>query len=267
MTDPVRSRLALAKQIAAEAGRLAVSMRDARDADFAQQKGHQDFVTAADLAVEKLIRQGVQAAFPEDDILGEEEGASGEGRALWVVDPIDGTTNFMHGLPDWAVSIAFCLDGQPVCGAIYAPDYDLLLSGSRGGGVECNDQPVTVSGNQALTQSLALLGRSARADRGDYVQMLGRVFSCGLEYRRNGSAAYSLMSVALGRADAYYEAHLNAWDAMAGILLIEEAGGRVDYPPFDQMIAQGGPVYGSNGVLHDVIAQVTHPQADLAGGV
>ena len=216
MSEQIAKRLELAKVIALQAGNLAVDMRKEQDSNFSQRKSHQDFVTAADRAVETLIRDAITAQFPEDSILGEEQGISGSGNSIWVVDPIDGTTNYMHGLPEWAVSIAYCCDDRILCGAIFAPDISTLVAASMGNGAELNGQKVHVSKCDSPEIALVLLGRSARHGAKDYFTNIQNVLDQKMEYRRNGSAAYSLLSVAAGRAEGYYEAHLNSWDALAG---------------------------------------------------
>lgn len=256
MNNNIVSRLNLAKDIALYAGTLALEMRKNQSASFSKEKAHQDFVTIADLAVEDMIRAKISLNFPSDSILGEEEGTTGCGDALWVIDPIDGTTNYMRGLTDWCISIGFCLNGKIECGAIYAPDIDTLVWAQAGQGAFVGDVETKVSDRNTLKDALILLGRSGRCEAHDYQQLLGRVFENGLEYRRNGSAAFSLLTVALGRADAFYEGHLNPWDAMAGILILQEAGGTVDFPNHAEFLEHGGPVLASNSLLHNKIWSV-----------
>lgn len=260
MSDDIGERLELARSLARKAGALAVGMRRKQSADFSKEKGHQDFVTLADLAVESLIRDEIAQAFAADSILGEEEGTTGGGDALWVIDPIDGTTNYMRGLADWGVSIAFCLKGRIELGVIYAPDIDTLLWARAGGGAfvahRGEETRACVSDRSTLDNTLVQLGRSARCKDFDYPALVGRVFERGLEYRRNGSAAFSLLTVALGRAEGFFERHLNPWDAMAGILIVQEAGGTVDFPGCSDFIRQGGAVCATNSKLHDPIRTV-----------
>lgn len=250
MTTAFSDRYELAKSIAFEAGVLAVQMRNEQGAGFASQKSHQDFITAADLAVEDLIRMRILDHFPQDSILGEEHGTTGTSDSMWVVDPIDGTTNYMHGMPEWAVSIGHCHEQGIECGAIYAPDISTLVCAQAGMGAQLDARPVTVSECDGAETALVLLGRSARHGAKDYLNNIQGLIAAGMEYRRNGSAAYSLLAVATGRAEAFYEAHLNPWDAMAGLLLVTEAGGRADYPPFAEFLKEGGPVFASNKALH-----------------
>lgn len=257
MDPAIHARFELARAVALEAGALAVKMRAEKSPDFASRKSHQDFVTAADLAVEDLIRRRILEQFPQDSILGEEQGASGESDSVWVVDPIDGTTNYMHGMPEWAVSIGYCRNQSILCAAVYAPDISTLVSAQAGCGTQVADTPVKVSSCDHAESALVLLGRSARHGGEDYLNHISGLIDAGMEYRRNGSAAYSLLAVAAGRAEAFYEAHLNAWDAIAGILLVNEAGGRVEYPPFPEFLTAGGPVFASNAILHDEINAAT----------
>ncbi|MEC8016163.1 MAG: inositol monophosphatase [Pseudomonadota bacterium] len=253
MTDTIAPRLALAKELAQEAGQLAQRTRAQQDGSFSREKGHQDFVTEADVAVETLIRQRIAATFADDGLLGEEEGHSGSDNALWVVDPIDGTTNYMRGLADWGVSIAFCRDGRVELGVIYAPDLDLLVWARREQGAYIGENPARTAEGTPLDQAVLLLGRSARTSVDDYLSLLKRLIESGLEYRRNGSAAISLAAVALGQVDGFYEAHLNAWDAAAGLLIVEEAGGRSDCGDLDAFLSGGGPVFASAAGLHHEI--------------
>ncbi|ASJ73398.1 inositol monophosphatase family protein [Granulosicoccus antarcticus] len=265
MIDRIDERLELAKRIAVEAGDLASGMRSNRGDLVGNVKSHQDFVTAADLAAERLIRDRISEHFSDDSVLGEEQGTSGDGKALWVVDPIDGTTNFMHGLADWCVSIAFCYDGVIVCGAIYVPDSATLAWASLGNGAFMNGERMAVSSCVDPKRALVLLGRSGRTSNADYLSLIKSVFEQGMEYRRNGSAAVSLLTVACGRVEGFYESHLNAWDVFAGILLIQEAGGKVDCPSITEFITNGGYLMASNTCLHDDMSVISRAHdADIA---
>lgn len=256
MGEWIDRRLRLAREIAVEAGDLAVRLRREQAGSFSRAKSHQDFVTVADLAAETLIRDRITREFPEDSILGEEQGGDGDGASIWVVDPIDGTTNFMRGLADWGVSIAFCQNGSIVFGAIYAPDLSTLVWARAGQGAFLNDTRISVSTCDVAENALVLLGRSARRRSEEYHWLVQRIFQEGMEYRRNGSAAFSLLSVALGRAEGFYEAHLNAWDALAGILITQEAGGSVACPGLAEFLRDGGAVLASNGLLHKSLGEI-----------
>jgi len=254
MTVNTAERLEFAKSLAQEAAELAQRLRREQQGDFIQVKGLQDFVTFADQQVEKLIRARIADTYPEDAFLGEEDGFSDvKSDNIWVVDPIDGTTNFMRGLPDWGISIARCSASQTEIGVIAAPDLSCLAWARKGAGAYLNGQPIRVSDCDNVTQSTLFLGRSARTPLPHYLALLERVIAGGSEYRRNGSAAISLLNVARGLGEAYYEAHLNAWDALAALLLVEEAGGQVCTDAFDSFLQHGSPVLAHNGHLEDTL--------------
>ncbi|WP_298849162.1 inositol monophosphatase family protein [uncultured Ruegeria sp.] len=249
MTD-IENRLDFAKSLAQEAAALAVRLRDERGAEFIAEKGPQDFVTFADRAVEDLIRNRIAERWPYDAMLGEEDGVSGSGSALWVVDPIDGTANFMRGHRDWGVCIAFC-DGQNISlGVICAPDLNMLAWASTGSGAWLNGERLSVSDCTDPTRAVLMLGWSTRRPIAEHTALIETLLETGIEYRRNGSAAISLMAVATGQAEGYYEAHLNAWDAFAAIPIISEAGGQVECAPLDRFMKSGSRIMACNiGVL------------------
>lgn len=258
--EAISERLEMAKKLAVEAGDLAVAMRQDYSEDFTRNKGTQDFVTLADLAVETLIKDRVAQEFPEDSLQGEEFGMDRqEGQGTWYVDPIDGTTNFMRGLQDWAVSLAYCVGNQVLCAVVFAPDHQELVWASQGNGCYLNGDLVVTSGVADPAQSLVLTGRSNRRPAQEYLDFLDDLISNGLEYRRNGSAAFSLAQVAVGRVDGFFEYHLNSWDAMAGILLVREAGGMVEAEEVDRLFSQGGgAILASNKKLYPVLAEIAH---------
>jgi len=256
MSGTEETRLQLAKAIAVEGGELAVRMRLAQTNGFTERKSHQDFVTAADRAVEQHLRKRIAQRFPTDAVLGEEEGYSGASPSLWIIDPIDGTTNYMRGMPEWAVSIGHMVDGKLNFGVIHAPDLALTASAADREGATLNTERTDVSGCAEADQALVLLGRSDRNGGAEYLDCIRALLASGTEYRRNGSAAYSLLAVAGGRADAFYEAHLNPWDAAAGLLIIKEAGGKVSHPPLKDFLARGGPVLACNSGLNDTLAAI-----------
>jgi myo-inositol-1(or 4)-monophosphatase len=221
----LQARLLAAQAIAREAGQLAARMLADRPALEIGLKGPQDFITSADGAVETLIAARLGAAFPEDGLLAE-EGAerAGSSGGLWVVDPIDGTANFASGRPDWCVSIGLLDDGRPEIGVIYQPALDLLFAARRGAGATCNRAPIAVA-DRPLARATIGLDYSSRVPIADHVAQIAAVVTAGADYRRNGSAAVSLTQVADGRLDGFAEDHLNAWDVVAGMVLVTEAGG------------------------------------------
>jgi myo-inositol-1(or 4)-monophosphatase len=226
--DAVTARYEAAQAIAHAAGRLALELR-AGPLEI-ETKGRQDFVTAVDRVVERLIRERLAAAFPGDGFLGEESGTAPGAdptAPLWVVDPIDGTANFIRGLPDWCVSIGLLADGAPMLGVIYAPRTDELFAACRGRGASCNGASIRVSDRTSLESAIVAIEFSFYQKVTVHVGHVQAVLEQGSEYRRNGSAALSLAEVACGRLDGFFELKLSAWDVVAGMALVDEAGGYV----------------------------------------
>ena len=219
------TRLLAASAIAREAGALArrhfQSRPKALQLDF---KGHQDYLSAVDAEVEDLIRARLHAAFPEDSFLGEESGGA-LGPNAWVVDPIDGTANFMRGIPLFCISIAFVQDGRSQIGVIYDPVHDELYAGQSGRGATLDGRPMHVSGLTDIRQATVEVGWSSRLPHSRYTALVHTVKDAGAGVRRGGSGALALAYVADGRIDGYCELHMNAWDALAGLVLVQEAGG------------------------------------------
>ena len=187
-------------------------------------KGKQDYITEADGQVERLIIARLQARFPQDAFLGEEGGASGEGDAVWVIDPIDGTANFAHRIPHFCVSIAFMSAGELKLGAIAAPMYGELYRARLGQGAFINDRPMRVA-DANIKQAVVELGWSSRRPTRAYTSLVERVLATGATFLRAGSGALGLAYVADGRTHGYCELHINSWDTLAGLLMVREAGG------------------------------------------
>lgn len=184
-----------------------------------------DMVSAADRDAEALIRRGLREARPDDGLLGEEGShrESGSGRR-WVVDPLDGTTNFLYGLPQWAVSIA--LEGE--VGVVYDPVRDELFAAQRGSGAALNGEVLRLGAPPSLSTALVATGFGYDAERrGKQGAVIGRVLPRVRDLRRAGAAALDLCWLAAGRVDAYYERGLNAWDWAAARIVVAEAGGAV----------------------------------------
>lgn len=220
-----------------------------------RHKGAIDLVTEADLASEKAIIARLSPRFPEFAILAEESSASfGSEPAgpAWVIDPLDGTTNFAHGFPYFGVSIALTLDGIPRLGVIYCPIQDELFCASRGKGAWLNGAPMRVSSVADLQHSLVATGfpYDVHGTINEVMTSLQRMLPRVQDLRRAGAAALDLAYVACGRLDGFWEMHLKPWDTAAGALLVEEAGGTMsnfqghDFTPFsDQTVA-------SNTLIH-----------------
>jgi myo-inositol-1(or 4)-monophosphatase len=187
-------------------------------------KGKQDYITEADGQVERMIVSRLKARFPDDAFLGEEGGADGKSDALWVIDPIDGTANFAHGIPHFCVSIAFMAGSELALGAIAAPMYEELYRARAGRGAFLNDRPMRVT-DPDIDQAVIELGWSVRRPVRSYTALVERVLGTGATFMRAGSGALGLAYVAAGRTHGYCELHINSWDTLAGLLMVREAGG------------------------------------------
>jgi myo-inositol-1(or 4)-monophosphatase len=221
-------RLSVACALAREAGALARRRFNGRPGTTGiNLKGHQDYLSAVDAEVEGLVRGRLLESFPEDSFFGEEGGGSFDNN-VWVVDPIDGTANFVRGISQFCISIAYVRDGQTQIGIIYDPMHDELFAAERGRGATLNGEPIRVSGLGDMQSATIEAGWSTRLPLSQYVDLVGRILADGAGVRRGGSGALALAYVAVGRIDGYCELHMNSWDALAGMLLIEEAGGWVN---------------------------------------
>jgi myo-inositol-1(or 4)-monophosphatase len=238
------ARLAVATEVTRSVGREASAFRESSGSAALQieDKGPQDFVTVADKRAEASIRAAVTANFPNDGFMGEEGGGERSGQALWVVDPIDGTTNFIRGFRHWGVSIAVVADNKIQIGVVYDAAVDKVYSAVRGSGAFKDGQRIKSSTLTDPLKGLAILGHSRRTDFNEY-QRLGReLYDLGIDCRRMGAAAIDLVRVADGVADLYYEQHLFGWDMLAGALIAHEAGAQVLIPALDQALTEGGAV-------------------------
>jgi myo-inositol-1(or 4)-monophosphatase len=195
-----------------------------------EQKGHNDFVSDADLAAEKASINCILKHYPDHAILAEESGMQGESDTVWIIDPLDGTTNYLHGFPVFAVSIGVQVNGRMEHGVVYDPLRQELFTATRGQGAHLEGRRIRVSGQKQLERSLVGTGfpyRQADHEIGPYMDMLGKVIRSTAGVRRPGAAALDLAYVAAGRLDAFWETGLAPWDLAAGSLLIREAGGIV----------------------------------------
>jgi myo-inositol-1(or 4)-monophosphatase len=241
------------RDVTVEAGRLALDWFNRRDTLQFALKGPQDYASEADAAVERLLARRLAEAFPEDRFLGEEEGGE-VGDQFWVVDPIDGTANFVRGVTRFCVSVAFVAGGRVQLGAIFSPVTDELFLARRGHGATLNGTPLRVAGTDQIERASIEVGWSSRVPHADYLALVHRMLEAGLDFRRFGSGALGLANVADGRADAYCELHINAWDCLAGILLVEEAGGRVNDFLAADGLRRGNPILAAAPGVAEAIA-------------
>jgi myo-inositol-1(or 4)-monophosphatase len=249
-------RLAATEAIAREAGALALRYFRNREALAVERKGLQDIVSLADREVEDLIRTRVGALFPDDGVLGEEAGLSPGAEGTWVVDPIDGTWCFLNGITSWCVSIAYVEDGRTEIGVIYHPETGELFTACRGHGARLDGRPIRVLDAASLQDGTLSVGYSQRAKAADVAPLIERLLERGGMYHCHGSGALGLAWTACGRLIGYVEPHMNSWDALAGLLLIEEAGGLVNDFLAGDGLMKGNRTIGIAPKLRDAVAEL-----------
>jgi myo-inositol-1(or 4)-monophosphatase len=253
--------VALAEAVAREAGLLALERR--KTLGPAQAKGVKDLVTEADIECDRLIRARLAAAFPDHDLLTEEEGTLDRGSEYrWIVDPIDGTINYARGIPLWGNSVALTHLGETLCGAIYLPVFDEMYTVSRGGGAFLNGAPIRVSGETDLSAAALSHGDfnvgddTVRGRLNDENSLaLARAVPAVQRIKSLGSAVVEGAYVATGRLDAYWMTYLRPWDVAVTTLLVTEAGGRVTDLSGGPWTLDREEALFSNGALHDAMAR------------
>ncbi len=244
----VDRRYAFLQRLSREAGDRALGFFRNRAALTIEFKGPQDFVSRADRDVEAFVRAEIAAAFPDDGFLGEEtaDTAAATARRLWIVDPIDGTTNFLRGVAYWNVSIAYAEDGVRTLGAVCDPVQGELYHARRGHGAwridARGETRLAAAATPTLKQAIVAVGHHDRHPDPRFVAIRDALMAEGAAYRNFGAAALQLAHVAEGRIDAFIERELAAWDAMAGLLLVEEAGGYAAPFPGPRGMAAKAPV-------------------------
>ena len=226
------------------------------------KKGAIDLVTEIDLQIEREFRAMIAERFPDHVVLGEEFGSSGDRdatpRFCWVFDPVDGTTNYAHGLPIFCSSLALEIDGDIVVGAVYDPTRRELFTAERGQGAWLNGVPLRVSATDELIDSLLVTGfhYGIHRDPEELVSLFREFITRCRAVRRLGSAALDLCYVAAGRFDGYWESKIQPWDVAGGGLIVAEAGGRVTTVGGDPFRSRAGSVLASNGLIHDRMLDV-----------
>lgn len=256
ITDELRQ---FAVMLAQEAGAavLAVAEAGVRDIRF-KGEGVRDLVTEADKRSEAIIVEAISRRFPDHRILAEEgTGTGGSGPYRWIVDPLDGTTNFAHNYPLYCVSIGVERDGEMLAGVVFAPYLRELFVATRGGGATLNDRPIAVSATADLMGGLLCTGFPYRLDGptnnlNNWSNFVLRTQAT----RRDGAAALDLCYVGAGRFDGFWEFSLSPWDMAAGVLVVREAGGAVTTPAGDPYDVNGRDVVASNGHLHPAMLDV-----------
>ena len=234
-------RFEAARALAAEGATLAMRMRPPAGAAQGSLKARQDWLTEADGAVERLLSEGFAARFPEDGFQGEETGSTRQGTLRWVVDPIDGTSNFARGASRWCVSVALMEGAEVLLGVLVAPALGETFVAMRGTGATLNEVPIRAAATDALDRAIVEAGWSPRVDNDAYAALCGRLLAAGAMPRSGGSGALGLADVAAGRMDGYAELHINLWDCAAALALLHEAGAVVNGFLAHSM-ADGGPI-------------------------
>ena len=245
--------LKVALQAVQEAGDfIASNFQNLRGPDI-QRKGMNDFVTRIDREAETMIIGIILNEFPRHQILGEEGGYSNrKGKYLWVIDPLDGTTNFIQGIPHFAISMALLVSGRIVLGLIYDPLSEERFHAIEGQGAFLNNRRIAVSGKKTLRSAFGATGFPFKAPQflEAYVNTFRSLMPRCQDMRRCGSAALDLAYTACGRYDFFWEAHLLPWDFMAGKLIVKEAGGLASDFSGSELAVRSSSVLAANGVLH-----------------
>ncbi len=225
------------------------------------KKGDINLVTEADLASEALIIDRVKSHHPRHSILAEESGEAvvigGDGEYRWIIDPLDGTTNYAHGYPCFCVTIALEHNGEIILGVTFDPTRDELFAAEKGNGATLNGKPISVSATDELGNSLLVTGFPYDIkQREKFARNLTELLLASRGVRRDGSAAIDMAYVACGRFDGFWEEGLNPWDVAAGKLLIEEAGGIVSYYDGSRFSIYTPPICASNGLIHNEMTSI-----------
>ena len=222
-----------------------------------EYKGEADLVTAADRASEVLIRERIKQQWPTHDVLGEEQGLSDLGSEYrWYVDPLDGTTNFAHGYPVFCVSMGLEQKGKRIAAVVYDPTRDELFSAEQGRGAQLNGEAIHVSKTASLKESLLATGfPSHKRHKNPNIYFYHQITLHSHGVRRAGSAALDLCNVAAGRYDGFWEFNLNPWDTAAGVLIVEEAGGKVTRFDGSRFELDSHETLASNSLIHDSLLQ------------
>jgi myo-inositol-1(or 4)-monophosphatase len=253
MTDP---RHLCAQAVAREAGKLMRRRFEDRSSFNLSFKGHQDYLTEVDGEVERLVVSRLAELFPGDTFIGE-EGAREASDSVWVIDPIDGTANFARGIPHFCISIAHLEGGRPHIGTIYDPMRDEMYSGVAGGGATLNGIALKVSATTDIRASTLEIGWNTRSGVASFLALTEKAMGHGAGMIRSASGALGMAFVAAGRIDAYLETHINAWDVLAGLVLVQEAGGYVSDFLADEGLSKGNPVLACTPGLRKVLVEVS----------
>jgi myo-inositol-1(or 4)-monophosphatase len=258
---PMQPMLNIAVRAARSAGDLILRSADNVGRLHIDQKGKNDYASEVDRMAEREIINIVKAAFPEHAILAEESGKHKGNDFVWVIDPLDGTTNFLHGFPQYAVSIALKYKGRLEVGVVYDPLRDELFTARRGGGAMLNNRRLRVTNQISLKGALIGTGFPFKTDKhlDAYLGMFRALTTDCAGIRRAGAAALDLAYVAAGRLDGFWEIGVMEWDVAAGILLIKEAGGVITDFSFNDNYLESGNVIAGSPKMHQLMYQLIQP--------
>ena len=257
-SDPCASRLDAAKTIARDAGGMASQFFQDISALDIKAKGTQDLVSNADLEVEIFVRQQISALFPEDGIVGEEHAnVPSSSGWTWVIDPIDGTANFVRGIPQWCVILACVQNDQTKAGVIYEPSTNEMFWGAYQLGAYVNETPLKIAQTDGFHDGSVGVGMNGRSATHAASNLITELSERGGLFFRNASGGLILAYVAAGRLIGYSEAHMNAWDCLAGQLLIAEAGGRIEQQSATEMLEHGGRVIAAAPPIFEALVELS----------
>ena len=264
----ITERYAFAQSLARLGGALADDYFRNRERLTVELKGPQDFVSHADRDVEGLVRREIARVYPDDAFLGEETAASFAGPLdrCWIVDPIDGTHNFLRGIPYWNIALAYVEQGRAQIGVVFDPVHDELYRARRGEGAWCEKRGdalrLRVADTRALPGAFVALGHHDRSPSEHHLEIRRRMMAEGLSMRNFGSGALQLAHVAAGRLDGFIELSLSIWDAIGALLIVEEAGGRT--APFmpSPITAKAVCIAGTPGIFDDLVRITGHSGPD-----
>jgi len=254
----MQALLTIAVRAARKAGDFVI--REANHISSVESKSANDYVTNVDQAAEQLIIETIRYSYPEHSFLGEESGDHGDSDYQWVIDPIDGTTNFIRKIPHWAISIACKHKGRTQVGVVYDPSKQELFTAVQGRGAQFDNKKMRVSNTKGLEHSLLATGFPFRSEQklADYLSIFSKLYPHCSDMRRAGSAALDLAYVAAGRFDGFWEFGLSPWDTAAGVLLVQESGGMVSDIDGNPNYEDKGSIIAANPQAFKTMLKIIH---------
>ncbi len=257
MSTETEQRIGAARAIARDAGELALTYFRSIGDLVIEAKGKQDLVSNADTEVEIFVRNRLEELFPQDGIVGEEhDDKPSVSGYTWVIDPIDGTANFVTGIPSWCVAIACVRGDETLIGVVFEPSHNEMFWAARDAGAFLNESSISISDTDGLHNGSTGIGMNGRTDAIFVTRLIEMLMARGGVFYRNASGALMLSYVAAGRLIAYAEPHMNAWDCLAGQLLIAEAGGRIEDQSASDMLERGGRVVAGAPTVFDELVSM-----------